>query len=195
MQSVIQILVQTGLIVLLALILGADYANGVGGVLILMLVAALLGAAFASLSNGLAVLARQRETLIGAVTLVLLPLTFLSSALMQQSLVPDWIATVAKFNPVNWAVEAGRAATTGGIDWGLVAGRVGLLCVLVVLSHGSGMTSWYAHLSRIGVRRGACVAAGALIGRVGSTGQSTGPHLHFELRLRGAAVDPSGVTG
>jgi murein DD-endopeptidase MepM/ murein hydrolase activator NlpD len=66
---------------------------------------------------------------------------------------------------------------------------------LVVVAHGSGMTSWYAHLSRIGVRRGACVAAGARVGRVGSTGESTGPHLHFELRLRGAAVDPSGVTG
>ena len=53
------------------------------------------------------------------------------------------------------------------------------------------MTSWYAHLSRIRVRRGACVAAGARIGAVGSTGDSTGPHLHFEVRLRGAAVDPS----
>jgi murein DD-endopeptidase MepM/ murein hydrolase activator NlpD len=66
---------------------------------------------------------------------------------------------------------------------------------LVVLRHGSGMTSWYAHLSRIAVRRGQCVAAGALIGNVGSTGLSTGPHLHFELRLRGAAVDPAPVTG
>jgi murein DD-endopeptidase MepM/ murein hydrolase activator NlpD len=66
---------------------------------------------------------------------------------------------------------------------------------LIVLRHGLGMTSWYAHLSRIGVRRGQCVGAGARIGRVGSTGESTGPHLHFELRLRGAAVDPSGVTG
>ncbi|MEO8690685.1 MAG: peptidoglycan DD-metalloendopeptidase family protein, partial [Solirubrobacteraceae bacterium] len=66
---------------------------------------------------------------------------------------------------------------------------------LVILQHGFGMTSWYAHLSRITVRRGACVAAGALLGAVGSTGFSTGPHLHFELRLRGAAVDPSGVTG
>ena len=63
------------------------------------------------------------------------------------------------------------------------------------IRHGQGMTSWYAHLSRIAVRRGQCVAAGAFIGRVGSTGRSTGPHLHFELRLRGAAVDPSGVTG
>ena len=66
---------------------------------------------------------------------------------------------------------------------------------LVVLRHGAGMTSWYAHLSRIAVRRGQCVAAGAVIGNVGSTGFSTGPHLHFELRLRGAAVDPTPVTG
>jgi ABC-2 type transport system permease protein len=133
-QAVIQILIQTLLIVLLALALGADYSNGVGGVLILMLVAGLLGAAFASFSNGLGVLTRQRETLIGAVTLVLLPLTFLSSALMQQSLAPGWIGTVAKFNPVNWAVEAGRSAAMEQIDWGLVVSRVGLLAALVVLA-------------------------------------------------------------
>ena len=66
---------------------------------------------------------------------------------------------------------------------------------LVVLRHGSGMTSWYGHLSKIGVRPGQCVAAGARLGRVGSTGRSTGPHLHFELRVRGAAVDPAPVTG
>ena len=94
----------------------------------------LLGGAFASLSNGLAVVTRQRESLIGAVTMVLLPLTFLSSALMQQSLAPDWIGTVAKFNPVNWAVVAGRSAAMEHIDWGLVAGRIGLLFVLVVLA-------------------------------------------------------------
>jgi ABC-2 type transport system permease protein len=133
-QSVITVSIQTALILLLALLLGADYTNGIGGVLILILVAALLAAAFASLSNGVGVLARQRETLIGAVSLVLLPLTFLSSALMQQDLVPGWIQTVGEFNPVNWAVEAGRSAAMGDLDWGLVAGRVGLLLALVVVS-------------------------------------------------------------
>jgi ABC-2 type transport system permease protein len=137
-QAVLSVLIQTVLIVLLALALGADYANGVGGVAILLLVAGLLAAAFASLSNGLGVLARQRETLIGAVSLVLLPLTFLSSALMQISLVPGWIGTVAKFNPVNWAAEAARSAAMGTLDWGLVASRVGLLTALVVLS------AWFA---------------------------------------------------
>ena len=131
--AMVTIVIQTALIVLLALALGANYVNGVGGVLILILVAALLGAAFASLSNGIGMLARQRETLIGAVSLVLLPLTFLSSALMQQSLVPGWIRTVSKLNPVNWAVEAGRSAAMQKTDWGLVASRVGLLVALVVL--------------------------------------------------------------
>ena len=49
---------------------------------------------------------------------------------MQQSLAPGWIGTVAKFNPVNWAVEAGRYAAMEPIDWGVVAGRVGLLAAL-----------------------------------------------------------------
>jgi len=131
--AVLMILIQTILIVLLALVLGAHYTGGVGGVLLLILIAGLLGAAFASLSNGVAVLARQRETLIGAVSLVLLPLTFLSAALMQQSLVPGWIRTVAKFNPVNWAVEAGRSAAMERTDWGLVASRIGLLVGLTLL--------------------------------------------------------------
>jgi murein DD-endopeptidase MepM/ murein hydrolase activator NlpD len=61
---------------------------------------------------------------------------------------------------------------------------------LVVLVHRLGVTSWYAHLSSIAVRPGECVAAGRLLGRVGATGHATGPHLHFEVRVRGAAVDP-----
>ena len=61
---------------------------------------------------------------------------------------------------------------------------------LVIIGHRIGMSTYYAHLSSIGVSRGTCVVAGTPIGRVGSTGNSTGPHLHFELRLRGAAVAP-----
>jgi ABC-2 type transport system permease protein len=131
--AIVTNVIQTTLILLLALALGADYKGGFGGVLILVVLAALLGAAFASLSNGIAVLSPQRETLIGAVSLVLLPVTFLSSALMQQSLVPGWIRTISKINPVNWAVEAGRSAAMEKIDWGLVATRFGLLVALVLV--------------------------------------------------------------
>jgi ABC-2 type transport system permease protein len=47
--------------------------------------------------------------------------------------VPSWIRTIAKFNPVNWAVEAGRSAAMQRIDWGLVGSRFGLLAGLAVL--------------------------------------------------------------
>jgi murein DD-endopeptidase MepM/ murein hydrolase activator NlpD len=66
---------------------------------------------------------------------------------------------------------------------------------LVVIGHTLGVTTWYAHLSRIDTRRGACVAAGARIGLVGATGRATGPHLHFEVRVRGAATDPRFALG
>jgi murein DD-endopeptidase MepM/ murein hydrolase activator NlpD len=64
---------------------------------------------------------------------------------------------------------------------------------LVVLAHGAGVTTWYAHLSRVHVAVGQCVAAGAPLGAVGATGRATGPHLHFEVRVRDATTDPRGA--
>jgi murein DD-endopeptidase MepM/ murein hydrolase activator NlpD len=61
---------------------------------------------------------------------------------------------------------------------------------LVSVAHGSGVRTLYAHLSAFTVKLGDRVSAGARVGLVGSTGESTGPHLHFEVRVRGAAVDP-----
>jgi murein DD-endopeptidase MepM/ murein hydrolase activator NlpD len=61
---------------------------------------------------------------------------------------------------------------------------------LIRVAHGNGVQSWYAHLSSFRLRRGSRVGTGTVIGRVGSSGFSTGPHLHFEVRVRGAAVDP-----
>lgn len=70
------------------------------------------------------------------------------------------------------------------------AGWVGAYGYLVVLDHGGGWETRYAHLSRIDVRVGERVAQGAAVGLVGSTGASTGPHLHFEVRRDGQALDP-----
>jgi len=61
---------------------------------------------------------------------------------------------------------------------------------LVTLRHGNSVRTMYAHLSAVLVHRGQRVATGVLLGRVGATGHAFGPHLHFEVRVRGAAVDP-----
>jgi len=60
----------------------------------------------------------------------------------------------------------------------------------VILDHGGGLYSMYFHLSETGVSEGARVHTGDLLGRVGSTGRSTGPHLHWGMIIRGARVDP-----
>ena len=70
---------------------------------------------------------------------------------------------------------------------GFLAGGWGLL---VTVAHTGGVRTLYAHLSRIDVRVGEAVQAGFQVGLVGATGDATGPHLHLEVRVRGAAVDP-----
>jgi murein DD-endopeptidase MepM/ murein hydrolase activator NlpD len=60
----------------------------------------------------------------------------------------------------------------------------------VTVDHGAGIQTMYAHLARVAVRVGQAVPQGAIVGRSGASGLSSGAHLHFELRVRDAAVDP-----
>lgn len=70
------------------------------------------------------------------------------------------------------------------------AGPAGTYGNLVTIQHANGTETRYAHMSVVRVERGDAVAAGARLGDVGSTGKSTGPHLHFEVRSDGRAQDP-----
>jgi len=126
-QSIVVIVIQSLVIIGLAFAAGARFSAA--SVLLQIGLAALLGGAVTALSDGLALVTRQEETLIGAVQFVVLPATFLSSGMMAAALLPGWIQDVARFNPVNWAVTASRAA---GDDWTLVATRAGFLTALLV---------------------------------------------------------------
>ncbi len=75
-----------------------------------------------------------------------------------------------------------------------LAGRNGGYGNFVKLIHGGGMATGYGHMSRIAVRPGTRVARGQVIGYVGSTGMSTGPHLHYELWKNGVAINPRSVS-
>ncbi len=94
---------------------------------------------------------------------------------------PGIDVAAATGTPVS-AASGGRVVFAG-YDWGGYGN-------LVEVAHGAGVVTMYAHLSAIMVRPGRMVAVGTRLGRVGSTGESSGPHLHFEVRVRGAAVDP-----
>jgi len=81
-----------------------------------------------------------------------------------------------------------RATADGVVDF---AGWYGEYGNTVILNHSSGYTTLYAHLSKIEVKPGQEVKAGQVLGRVGSTGRSIGPHLHYEVRLNGKHLNPS----
>jgi len=84
------------------------------------------------------------------------------------------------------------AARTGVVT---VAGWLDGYGNVVAIRHKLGVSTLYAHLSACLVREGQVVATGQPVGRVGSTGESSGPHLHFEVRVRGAPIDPLRTLG
>jgi len=81
-------------------------------------------------------------------------------------------------------VVAGAAGRVSFVGWQNGYGQ------LVIVDHGGGLTTKYGHLSHIDVELDQAVARGQLLGKVGSTGRSTGPHLHYEVRINDQAVNP-----
>jgi ABC-2 type transport system permease protein len=127
MQQAIVTVVQSFVLVGVALAIGADFAGGIAGVAVLIASAVVLGTAFGALSIGLALAVRKEESVIAAVQLLLLPLTFLSSVFIQRDLTPGWIRQAARFNPADWALQAGRTAAGGDVDWNAVLVHGGYL--------------------------------------------------------------------
>jgi ABC-2 type transport system permease protein len=132
-QQTLTMVIQSLIMVGIALLAGASFDNGVLGVVGLIGIAALISAAFASLSLAFALVARKEETLIATLTFLQLPLSFISSTLMAPGLMPGWMETAANANPVEWAVEAGRAAALGDGGFDVVVTRAGLLAAFVAL--------------------------------------------------------------
>ncbi|MBI5595627.1 MAG: M23 family metallopeptidase [Elusimicrobia bacterium] len=91
---------------------------------------------------------------------------------------------------VDFAAKQGTAVFSAGEGVVESAGWKGGYGKAIVIRHPSGTETLYGHLSAIGVVKGQKVSMGRVIGQVGSTGQSTGPHLHYEVRRNGAPVDP-----
>ena len=109
-----------------------------------------------------------------------------------------------------WVLAPGFDATPGKLEMTTVISRIMFVYVIFIcgaaflsagervgygttveIDHGLGFTTLYAHLSQILVSRGDWVRPGTVIGLAGSSGRSTGPHLHYEIRYKGAPFDPT----
>jgi murein DD-endopeptidase MepM/ murein hydrolase activator NlpD len=158
------------------------------------------------LQAGIADLARQIE--LKADRLSMLEAMLLQQT-MHKSMLPDNSPVNVGYNSSSfgWRVDpfSGRSAFHEGLDftadigtpiYAAAGGRVTVAeqtpdyGKIVKISHGSGLETRYAHASELLVNAGEVVRKGQLIARVGSTGRSTGPHLHFEVRRDGAPLDP-----
>ncbi len=127
LQGAILAVVQAGIILGIGFLMGATYPDGTLGIAILLLCSVLLGEAIGALSTGLALLARKEETVIATINMVLTPLMFLSAVFMRIELMPHWIRATATYNPVNWALVAGRGAMQASVDWSPVLWHMGFL--------------------------------------------------------------------
>ena len=86
--------------------------------------------------------------------------------------------------PMGTAVTAAAEGTVASAGWNGSYGNC------IIINHVNGVQTWYAHLSKINVSVGQQVNTSTVIGNVGSTGNSTGPHLHLEVRINGTPVNP-----
>jgi murein DD-endopeptidase MepM/ murein hydrolase activator NlpD len=94
---------------------------------------------------------------------------------------------------VDWTASLGTPVAAGANGLVRVAARRGIFGNMVMVDHGAGWHTLYAHLSAIDVKEGDCITSGTVIGTVGNTGLSAEPHLHFEVQLFGKPVDPQTV--
>lgn len=94
---------------------------------------------------------------------------------------------------IDFVATRGTLVQAAGAGIVIRTGRAGGYGKMVVIDHGHGLQTRYAHLQRIKVKRGEFLPAGAVLGTVGSTGRTTGPHLHFEVRQDGVALPPEDV--
>ena len=90
------------------------------------------------------------------------------------------------------AARSGTPVYATGDGWVTYAGWLGAYGNLIKLQHPSGYETRFGHLSRIAIMQNQWVRKGQLIGYIGSTGRSTGPHLHYEVRMNGVALNPRG---
>jgi ABC-2 type transport system permease protein len=130
--DVVRVVIQAIIIVLIALAMGTGFATGFAGFITAIAIIVLLVIGFAGLSNILALRIRDHQLFIMVINFFTLPLVFLSDAMMPMEMLPSWLQTVAKYNPITYAADGVRSLMNTGFD-GVVLGEAFLVLFGVAL--------------------------------------------------------------
>jgi ABC-2 type transport system permease protein len=145
LQCAVNAWIQTLIVLGIGYAMGARVAGGVLGWVVILFVSGLVAATFSGMSQGIALFARREETMIAVANFIGLPLIFISSALIAETLMPTWMRWAARFNPVEWGVVAAREAMMPGTDWSRVGLYVGLLVAATVVTASFGTWAFRAY--------------------------------------------------
>jgi ABC-2 type transport system permease protein len=133
-------MIQALIILVVGLALGVRVHTGAVGWIVVLIAAALVSMVFSGISHGIALLVRREATMIAVANFVGLPLMFLSSILIQRTVMPDWMQKLARFNPVDWGVRASRYAVVYGGHWAEIGAYMLLLVAATAVT--AGFATW-----------------------------------------------------
>ena len=126
----VRIIAQASVVIVTAFVMGARYETGIAGLVVMIFLASIFGMAWAGLSNIVALRTRNAEVTMVIGIILLFPILFLSTGFMPSSLLPDWLDTVAKFNPLTYLIDAERALVNDGWAWSLILQSIGVTVLL-----------------------------------------------------------------
>lgn len=132
-----RVAVQTIIILGLAYLLGVYPATGIVGYLLIIFTVGFFGLAWSGISLALGLKTKSAETVFGIAGFLTFPLLFMSTALVSQSLMPDWMKTVSSYNPISFAVNAIRVLIINGYDWSTILQAYGVIAAIGVVTLGA----------------------------------------------------------
>ncbi|MDP8959078.1 MAG: ABC transporter permease [Actinomycetota bacterium] len=129
-----RITAQALVVLAVAFLMGTRFFTGWAGLAVIVVLAALFGVAWAGLSNVVALRTRNAELTMLIGILITFPVLFLSTAFMPAALLPEWLETVATYNPITYLVDALRALVNTGWDWSAIGQALAVIASLAVLT-------------------------------------------------------------
>jgi len=129
-----RVVVQSVIILALAYALGATVVTGIVGIVLMLFTVAFFGLAWSGISLAIGLKTRSSETVFAIGGFLTFPLLFMSTALVPVNLMPSWIQTVSKFNPISYTVNAARVLMVTGYDWSTVLQAFGVIGLIAVVT-------------------------------------------------------------